>query len=98
MRQKERRVTRKLAQRINKDKRPEALIETRGEGGYFAAGTNTGVYRNQKRHYKDRQGYLKLRGPFLIDNAVSLNEFYPVIRTEYEKSKDRPGDLFNDDP
>ena len=87
---------RKLAQRINKDGRPEALIETRGEGGYFVAAPTPG-YAVIRNDITKISRVSEIDRAILIDNAVSLNEFYPVIRTEYE-SKDRPGDLFNDDP
>lgn len=87
---------RKLAQRLNQDKRPEALIETRGEGGYFAAAPTPGytVIRNDITKIAT---ITEVERAILIDNAVSLNEFYPVIRTEHE-NKDRPGDMYNDDP
>lgn len=86
----------KLAQRLNTDKRPEALIETRGEGGYFVAAPTPG-YTVIRNDITQTATISEIERAILIDNAVSLNEFYPVIRTEYE-SKDRPGDMYNDDP
>ena len=87
---------RKLAQRLNADKRPEATIETRGEGGYFVAAPTPGytVIRNDITKIATIS---EVERAILIDNAVSLNEFYPVVRTEQE-NKDRPGDMYNDDP
>lgn len=87
---------RKLAQRLNQDGRPEALIETRGEGGYFVAAPTPGytVIRNDITNIPTIS---EIDRAILIDNAVSLNEFYPVVRTEHE-SKDRPGDMYNDEP
>lgn len=87
---------RKLAQRLNKDGRPEAIIETRGDGGYFVAAPTPG-YTVIRNDISKIQTISVIERAILIDNAVSLNEHYPVIRTDYE-TKDRPGDLYNDNP
>ena len=75
---------------------PDAIIETRGEGGYFVAAPTEGynVLRNSLTAIpeitpEDRQA--------LIDIAKSFNEWYEKRGTEHEQS-DRPGDFFNRDP
>ena len=70
---------RKLASRL-KDGRPDAIIETRGEGGYFVSAPSPGysVIRNDIHVVKE---ITDIERAILIDNAISMNEFYPVIRT-----------------
>lgn len=82
----------KLATRL-KDGRPDAIIETRGEGGYFVAAPSPGykVIRNDIHVVNEISEFERA---ILIDNAISMNEFQAVIRTEYE-SGERPGDLYN---
>jgi len=88
---------RKLAQRKNSTGRPEAIIETRGEGGYFMAYPSKG-YRVVKYDIFNIATISQTERAILIDNALSMNEFYPpLITTEYE-TKDRPGDLYNANP
>lgn len=84
---------RKLAQRLNKDNRPEAIIETRGEGGYFVAYPSDKylLICNDITKIATIQAFERA---ILIDNAVALNEYYTQIKTNYEGS-DRPGDVFN---
>lgn len=84
---------RKLAQRL-KDGRPDAIIETRGEGGYFVAAPSPG-YSVVRNDILIVPTLTKIERAFMIDNAVSMNEFYPVVRTEYENSN-RPGDMYNE--
>lgn len=85
---------RKLASRLNDKGRPEALIETRGEGGYFVASPTPG-YTVIRNDIFEIQSISVIERAILIDNAISMNEYYPqIIRTEYESS-DKPGDLYN---
>jgi len=87
---------RKLAVRRNSQNRSEALIETRGEGGYFVAFPTPGysivyndLYSVGKISVVDRA--------VLFSHAEALNEYVPEVKTEYE-SIDRPGDMYNSDP
>lgn len=73
--------------------RPDTIIETRGEGGYFVCAPTKGysIVRNDifeiaKINKEERQ--------ILIDNAISFNEWIEPKTNEYE-IKDRPGDYYN---
>lgn len=86
---------RKLALRWIKElNRPDAFIETKGEGGYFCCDPTPG-YKTIKNDicnipvipFEDRVT--------LIDYAISLNEYSKPSATEYEKG-DRPGDIYNE--
>jgi len=75
--------------------RPDAIIETRGEGGYFVAAPTAGysVTRNNLNKIptitpKDREK--------LIFEAKQFNRWYEARQQEAE-SEGRPGDLFNQD-
>ena len=84
----------KLAQRLNKENKPEALIETRGEGGYFCAypSPNYTIFRNDIFTIAEIS---IIERAILIDNAIALNEYFKAFTvTEYEGTE-RPGDLFN---
>lgn len=85
---------RKLASRAKPDGRPDAFFETRGEGGYFCAYPSEG-YNVIRNDIFNISTITEIERAVLIDNAVSMNEFFPtLIKTEYE-SGDRPGDLYN---
>lgn len=87
---------RKLAQRKNTQGRPEAFIESRGEGGYFCAYPTPG-YLVVKNDIFNISQITEFERSVLIDNAVSMNEFFPsIIVTEFE-SGERPGDIYNSD-
>lgn len=83
----------KLASRLNADGRPEAIIETRGEGGYFAAYPTPG-YTVFRHDIFSIPVISEVERAILIDHAIAMNEFQGVIRNEYE-SGDRPGDVYN---
>jgi len=84
---------RKLASRLANG-RPDAFIESRGEGGYFCAYPTEG-YRVIRNDIYNINTITEIERAVLIDNAISLNEFFPsIIKTEYE-SGDRPGDIYN---
>jgi hypothetical protein len=84
---------RKLASKLLNGK-PDCFIETRGEGGYFCAAP-TPKYEIVRNDIHDIQTITPIERAILIDNAVSMNEFYPPLtKTEYEQT-DRPGDLYN---
>lgn len=85
---------RKLAQRKNNQGRPEAIIETRGEGGYFCAYPSHGytIERNNIFHIAT---ITPIERAVLIDTACSFNEYtQQVYKTEFETG-DRPGDVYN---
>ncbi|MFA5715866.1 MAG: bifunctional DNA primase/polymerase [Candidatus Paceibacterota bacterium] len=85
---------RKIAQRM-KDGRPDAIIETRGEGGYFCAYPSEG-YKVIRNDILSIETISELERATLIDNACSMNECYPsLIKTEWETG-DRPGDKYNE--
>ncbi len=91
---------RKLASRPKWDEKlkrfkPDAIIETRGEGGYFVCAPTHGykVIRNSilnvpKISIEERD--------ILITNAISLNKWVEPIKNNFEE-KDRPGDKYNSD-
>lgn len=84
---------RKLALRLSPENRPEAIIETRGEGGYFVASPTPG-YSVIRNDIFSIATISEIERAILIDNAASLNEWTTPIKTEYENN-DRPGDLYN---
>lgn len=84
---------RKLAQRLNDEQRPDAIIETRGQGGYFCAWPTPG-YKVIRNDILNVAKISVLERAVLIDNAISTNQFYPLSKSEYER-QDRPGDLYN---
>ena len=88
---------RKLAQRWMKEQgRPDAIIETRGDGGYFVAYPSTG-YKVIRNDIFDIPVISEIERAILIDNAISLNEYSaPSVVTEFEKGE-RPGDIYNSD-
>lgn len=86
---------RKLAMRLNDKGRSEALIETRGEGGYFCAFPMKGytVIRNDIFSIATISPTERIT---LIDCACSFNEVVKnVAHTEQETSGERLGDLYN---
>ena len=85
---------RKLAQRKNNAGRADAIIETRGEGGYFCAFPSYG-YTVERNDIFKISTITTIERATLIDAACSFNEFHQqVFKTEFETG-DRPGDLFN---
>jgi len=75
--------------------KPDVLIETRGEGGYFVAAPTPG-YRVVRNSLLDIPTITKKDRETLLNVARSFNEWYDLTPVEYEQ-KDRPGDLFNND-
>lgn len=74
---------------------PDAIIETRGEGGYFAAPPTKG-YSFIRNSIYEVQEITESERCKLIEVAKSFNEWSEPVKTEFE-SKDRPGDLYNND-
>lgn len=91
----------KLAQRAklqNGKERPDTIIETRGEGGYFVAAPTEG--------YKVIRGSILLipeitprERDIIFEVARSFNQWIDADKREHSEDevKDRPGDLFNSD-
>jgi len=87
----------KLARRANIDGRPEALIETRGNNGYFCAYPTLGYDVIENDIFQINE-ISPAERRILFEVARSFNEFErPATKTEYEATE-RPGDLFNSDP
>ena len=74
---------------------PDAIIETRGQGGYFVAHP-TGGYKVIRGNILRIPEITPEERAFMIDVAKSFNEWHEPKRNEYEDS-DRPGDKFNRD-
>ena len=76
--------------------RPDAVIETRGEGGYVIIAPSKG-YVLQKNSFEVIEEITPEERDVLISVARSFNKFEkPKPKTNFE-NKDKPGDLFNDD-
>lgn len=85
---------RKLAQRKNDKGRPEAIIETRGEGGYFCAYPSPGyvILKNDIFHIET---ITSVERAVLIDAACSFNEYTQTVYKTDQEQGDRPGDVYN---
>lgn len=86
----------KLASRANDKGIPEALIETRGEGGYVCAEPMKG-YKFIRNDILQVPTITEVERAILFDNARSLTEFYPKLVVTEHESGDKPGDLYNRD-
>jgi len=75
--------------------RPDAIIETRGEGGYFVAAPTKG-YKIIRNNILDIPEITKEERSIIISVAKSFNEWSDVRKDSYEL-RDKPGDLFNND-
>ena len=73
--------------------RPDAIIETKGEGGYFVAAPSPGysVIRNSIIEIPE---ITEGERAHMILVAKTFNTWHELKPTEHE-SKDRPGDIFN---
>lgn len=74
---------------------PDAIIETRGEGGYFVSAPTPG-YKVIRNNILDIPKITVEEREILISTAKSFNEFH-VVRKEYYEQDERPGDRFNND-
>jgi len=82
----------KLAQRL-KNGAPDAIIETRGEGGYFVVAPSPG-YKIIRGDISKVPMITESERELLIETARSLNE-YEKINYQSDETKERPGDIFN---
>lgn len=73
--------------------RPDAIIETRGEGGYFVAAPTTG-YVVVKNSFLQIPEITETERDEMISVAKTFNTWHELKPTEHEQ-KDRPGDIFN---
>lgn len=75
--------------------RPDAIIETRGEGGYFVS-TPTKGYKIIRNNILDIPEITVEERNIIISVCKSFNEWYDVRKESFEE-KDKPGDIFNQD-
>jgi hypothetical protein len=75
--------------------RPDAIIETRGEGGYFVAAPTPG-YKVLRGSFSDMPVITREDRQHIIDVAKSFNTWYELAKNENE-TEGRPGDMFNND-
>ena len=75
--------------------RPDAIIETRGEGGYFVAAPTAG-YKIIRNNILDVPEISKEDRKLIIEICKSFNEWHEVRKEVFEQT-DKPGDLFNQD-
>ena len=73
--------------------KPDCIIETRGEGGYFVAAPTEG-YKIIRNNILNIGTITKEERQLLIENAKGFNEWSEIKKTEFEE-KERPGDYFN---
>ncbi len=76
--------------------KPDAIIETRGEGGYFVAAPTDG-YKIIRNNILEINKISKDERKILIDNAKGFNEWSEPKKTEFE-NKEKPGDYYNLQP
>ena len=89
----------KLAQRPKKEAdrwRPDTIIETRGEGGYFCVDPTPG-YKTIRNDIFSIPEITPDERQVLIEQAKAFNTWSDIRKNEYEE-KDRPGDIFNAKP
>ena len=75
--------------------RPDAIIETRGEGGYFVAYPTPG-YNIIRNNILDIPEITIEDRKRIIEVCKSFNEWHEIKKESFEQ-KDKPGDLFNED-
>lgn len=89
----------KLAQRPKKDEksqkfRPDTIIETRGEGGYFVASPTPGY--KWVRNTVDNIPVISIEDRnTIIEVAKTFNTWFELRKNEYENNN-KPGDIFNE--
>lgn len=74
--------------------RPDAIFETRGEGGYFVAAP-TPNYKFIRNDIFNIPKITKEEREFIISICKSFNTWYEPIKNEYEDSGEKPGNIFN---
>jgi hypothetical protein len=81
---------------VSQENKPDCLIETRGEGGYFVA-TPTKGYKLYLNHTTKVEKITVAERKLLFDYAISMNRYCPPEQMIGTKS-DRPGDVYNSQP
>jgi hypothetical protein len=76
--------------------RPDAIIETRGDGGYFCAYPTDG-YKVIRNDIFTVPEITPDERKTLIETALSFNQWSEPIKSEYE-STNKPGDIYNSKP
>lgn len=87
----------KLAQRPKKTDhgfRPDTIIETRGEGGYFVAAPTEG-YILIKNSFENIPLILESEREILLENARSFNTWIDKKDIQHNNT-DKPGDVYNE--
>ena len=77
----------------NKIFKPDAIIETRGEGGYVVAPPTKG-YEVIRNTFENIPHITVQERKFLFELSESFNEWHTIENIPQEE-KDRPGDIFN---
>ena len=75
---------------------PDAIIETRGEGGYFVAAPTPG-YHVVSGLFSDIPEITPEERSEMIQIAKTFNKWYETRPTEHEEAN-KPGDMYNNDP
>jgi hypothetical protein len=73
--------------------KPDVIIETRGEGGYFVAAPTEG-YRVVRNNILKIARITPEEREVLIETAKSFNVWHQVIKVEQEEGE-RPGEIYN---
>lgn len=73
---------------------PDAIIETRGEGGYIVAAPTKG-YEIIRGDFKNISYIENEERDIIIETAKSFNEWFQY-REDANETKDKPGDIYND--
>jgi len=73
--------------------KPDVLIETRGEGGYFVCAP-TLDYKWVRNDIRNIPTITKQDRLILFETARSFNTYFEETKTDYEKTN-RPGDIYN---
>ncbi len=80
--------------RENKKWRPDAIIETRGEGGYFVAAPTQG-YSVVRNDITAIPTITPQERKFIIEVCKSFNEWSEPVKVQEYETKERPGDYYN---
>lgn len=85
----------KLAERLNNETgRPETLIETRGEGGYFCVDPTPG-YKILKNDILNPPVITVEDRMILLSACRSFNEVCKTVNHSEPEETDKPGDIYN---
>jgi hypothetical protein len=74
--------------------RPDAIIETRGEGGYFVAAPTKG-YKVVRNTFDNIPEITPEERKYIIEVAKSFNQWSEPVKYEEYENKERAGDYYN---